>query len=461
MAEAKKVNFLTKLYIWSVVMEPLLFFIVFDQATTGITGNVSRILQFFVVVLVFIRLIVSGRQLRIPNPFVFTYRYYALYFCCVILAGIIGILQGAYVLNEVYEKQGGFTFVSKLINGIYTRPLFEYFITGYYFLYFSILPMYLIKTREGINYFFKLFFYSFILCLILGYIDFILIAVFNIEFIPRHLVDGFHPGMRFHGLAGEPRDAFVYLLYALAVMNLKIFWEKREMISTKWIILIFITLILTQSASGLLGLLFSGVLILVFGGNGFSVKKAFRIFLIVVALFIIAYIGAESSDRIMFYIKVFPDVWQAINEQKEIPLIFLGQMSNIYPVWDLFNNVLNFNLIPITIGRGLGTASIISNRLGGVSELFNPHSQLIRILYESGTIGIILFIYAFVHPTRILTKHLSMDQQKRFLLLLLILIGAFFGQRSSSLYIYLGIFLLVFQLLENEEQTHKSNAVSI
>ncbi len=42
-------------------------------------------------------------------------------------------------------------------------------------------------------------------------LDFLLVLLIGYEWIPRHLSDFTHVGTRFHGFAGEPRDAFVYL----------------------------------------------------------------------------------------------------------------------------------------------------------------------------------------------------------------------------------------------------------
>lgn len=441
-------SFISKLYIWSIIFEPLLFFVVLDQATTGVSGNISKLIQFLVVVILFLKLLIPNIKVGIPNPFSKYFRYYTYYFILVIIAGLIGIFQGAYVFKDVYEKQKEFSALSQILNGEYIRPIFEYIITFYYFVYFAVLPLYLIKTVKGLEYFFKVFIRVFILGLVLGYIDLFLVSTLNIEWIPRHLVDGRHPGPRWHGLAGEPRDAFVYLMLGLGIINLYQYWKKKEIISRNWMILLFVTLLLTQSASGLLGFLFSGILIFLFTGGRFSFVKAFKLIMTIVLLVGVVYLGAINSRRIGMYLELFPLVWEAIGNGQEIPKMFIGQMSNIYPLWDLYDKLINYNFLPIIFGSGLGSASVVSNRIGNVSELYNPHSQLVRLLYESGLAGVLLFVYAFLDPVRRLTKSIEPKAQRAFVLILLLLLGAFFGHRSSALFIYLGIFILVFKTIQ-------------
>ena len=64
----------------------------------------------------------------------------------------------------------------------------------------------------------------FFLSLFLGAIDLLLVAITGIEFIPRHLSDMRHVGVRFHGIAGEPRDAFVHLFLGLSLLYLRESW---------------------------------------------------------------------------------------------------------------------------------------------------------------------------------------------------------------------------------------------
>ena len=68
--ETSRVSLLSQVYIWSVVMQPLLYFVLAPQNITGIGVSFSRILQFYVVASLFLKLFMPGR-IRISNPLLF------------------------------------------------------------------------------------------------------------------------------------------------------------------------------------------------------------------------------------------------------------------------------------------------------------------------------------------------------------------------------------------------------
>ena len=95
----------------------------------------------------------------------------------------------------------------------------------------------------------------------------------------------------------------------------------------------------------------------------------------------------------------------------------------------------------LDFGSGLGSASAINNYIpGGLSILANPHSQLIRVIYESGFIGMLLYISIFIRPVKYLGKKLNLYKRHIQVLSLLVL-SACFGHRSSACYIFLGILI--------------------
>ena len=63
-----RMTFITKLFVWSVVLEPLLFFIVEEQSV-GIGHNLSRLLQILVIILLGMRITLNNSTFKIPNPF--------------------------------------------------------------------------------------------------------------------------------------------------------------------------------------------------------------------------------------------------------------------------------------------------------------------------------------------------------------------------------------------------------
>ena len=117
-----RVNFISKLYVWSVVFETLLFFILVSQNVSGVGGNLSRVLQFGVILALLIKALLTPlKKIQILNPFSIYFRWYFIYFCFIIFSLIFGIFSGAYI-----GKSDNF-------SANVLRPGFEYFITLYYF----------------------------------------------------------------------------------------------------------------------------------------------------------------------------------------------------------------------------------------------------------------------------------------------------------------------------------------
>ncbi len=96
-----------------------------------------------------------------------------------------------------------------MINASNIRPFVEYIAVVYYIVYFAVIPRYILRTRAEVEYAFSRFRWMFTLSYVLGVVDVLLVRWFKIYFLPRHFSDGLSVEGRFHGLAGEPRQAFV------------------------------------------------------------------------------------------------------------------------------------------------------------------------------------------------------------------------------------------------------------
>jgi hypothetical protein len=441
--EAGKATLISRLYVWSIVLEPMLFFVIASSITTGVGANIARVLQFFVLIGLIVRWMTARRPLRIFNPASPVYASYLWYFLGAILAGLVGVFSGTYSLAVEYNASYANSFVAAILRGPAARPVFEYFIAFYYFTYFAVLPRYLLHSSAAMNYFFRVFRLTFVVCIVLGGID-LLGAVMNHRgLIPRHLSDGAYIGLRFHGLAGEPRDAFVYLMFGGAMLTLREFRYGGKTLSKVWIVAITAAALLTQSASGLFGLLFAGLLMLAFSVRYFSARTLASALVAVIALAAVIYAGIELSPRIQLYLQLLSGIFRVLETGAKLPDTLLGQMNNILPLWDMYQKLREGNLLPTLLGSGLGSSSVINNNLGYWNELTNPHTQLVRVLYETGLVGLYFIIMTFAFPVRALTTHLPAATRRKFLLLMLLLLGVFLAHRSATPFIFLGIFIVV------------------
>lgn len=426
---------LFKIYVWSIILEPMLYFVIGERSVTGVTANVSRILQTVVVLWLLIGFVASSVDLRQASPFGRIYINYTIYFLLACIAGVYGYLRGAYTIPVAYGTD--VSAFAGILNSAWLRPLFEYFIAIYYFVYFVVLPRYFLKKPEHVEYYFKWFFRLFGASLLIGFIGYLL-SWFDIVLVGRHMFDRREIGHRFNGLAGEPRDAFVYLIFGVALYYLRCY-QTGAKVNVRWLAVVGAAALLTQSASGLLGIvIFLGLLIALglVRLNKFALGAAFVLPLMLVPLLIVL---VENSERLLAYRQALLLTWSILENHEQLPLILIGNSNNIYPAYEWINKLREFDLAPVLIGSGIGSASAINNLLGSWDELTNPNSQLIRLIYESGLVGSFFFVMAFYRPMELLTAQMSRRHRRVMLALTVLLIGAFLAHRSASLYIFLGI----------------------
>ena len=471
-SKTSSLKLITKVYIWSVIMEPLYYFILAPQYITGIGANFARIFQFIVIASLCLKLF-SSKRARIPsflNPLnkIITY-----YFIFAVFAGFLGLYTGSYSFNIDFSTQvAGNSIIADFIRGHSFRPFFEYFIAFYYFAYFVVLARYILTTKEAIDYFFKLSFIALLACFFVGFLDLLLQLLFKYEGFPRHFSDGRTVGFRFHGIAGEPRDAFSYLMLSLGVLTLRDIWEEKKKLTLFWIILIITATMLTQSFSGILGVAFFSILVVIYYLPTTSTRNKILFFSIALLVFLVIFINTLLSDRLMRYYYEFfwlyslleagplMDIdWASrcnspnINECDRLVAVFKGQMNNIYPIWHLWEEIKQFSFLHLFIGNGLGSTSVINNYYMHSNGLENPHAGIIRSIYETGVIGTLLFIAAFLTPIK--KMYMNNNVNSKLILFMLLMLGMYFAHRSAIPYIFLGIAIVV---LKNKSITSRSNS---
>ncbi len=454
---------LSRLYIWSIVFQPLLFFVLFQRELFGVPGSLSRILQILVIIGLILRFLIrfidlKSYKVRVANFTSPLYINFLAYFALLIFAGLIGLASGAYDLPAAYQQGETLSGFSSILNSAEVRPLVEYFIEAYYFIYFSILPKYILKTEKDIIRFFTFFKALFIISFVIGVVDFAF-AASHLDLIPRQIMDGVNVGMRYHGLAGEPRQAVGYLALGLAIFHLQAFFEGKKL-SRWWMAAIITAILLTQSASAMLGIIaFLGLYIIFNLGN-------FRKFLIIclaspLVIFLL-YVIIINSDRINMYVESTHDLWSILESGGELPYLMKTQLDSIYPLYDLTVKFRDFDFLPVFIGSGLGSASVVNNvYVDSVFGTSNPNSQFVRILYESGLIGMLFFVLAFTYPVKYLSKGINDKTQHQFIIYTLLLVGCMFGVRSLVAYIYLGIFIAAFNVFGQNSYYRNGDAIKV
>jgi len=433
--DASRITILTKLYIWSVQLHPLLFFYVAHQHLIGIGGNISKILELIVSILFLLSILFFHRR-----SFVVSFKGTLIYWVFILysmIIGMFGFIFGYYhVDNPVTSNQSLFTLQ-------YVRPIMDYIIAIFYFFYFVVLASYFLSNDKAIDYFFKVFFLLFYANLIIGLIDIASTVFLNFDLVPISLIRDVGTSFRFHGLSGEPRDAFVYLIFGIAMMYLFDEWKMQKKRRLFLFTLISFALVLTVSVSGLIGLFLSISLILFYQLVHLNLKKLFIIFIIFIFLAFVVYLNYISFVRIAKYSQDLPMLFDSLMLGSKIPDMFLGQLPNIYPIFDRFLESSNGNVLPTIFGTGYGTESVINvNMIESTDNVLYPHAQIIRLFYSVGIIGSFIFLLAFYYPVAQIAKFTN---NKIWIYLILILLGSTLAHRSVVLFIFFGIFLAVFR----------------
>ena len=429
-----------KLFVWSIVLEPLLFFVMSDSLYTGIHITLARVLQVIFLIIFACKFVKAKHGFLLPNPTNKYYSFFTAYFCLLIISSFIGaVFYGSYDLKY---SQG---------NGHVSRFFLEFIILLYYFFYFAIIPKYILTSKLKILYLLKCIERVFYLCLLLGFLD-LFVAYFwpgfipGSGFIPRHLVDSgwVGVGVRFHGIAGEPRDAFPYLIFGLLIIQIKATLLDQK---TPWILLpmVVLALLTTQSGSGVVGIALGAVIFALFNFKltRFSAGKLKAIFAIILTLALVAY-SASQTDRLREYYFAFLDINDLLSSGAELPYLVAVQSNNVFPLWATLQNLLNFNLLPVLFGSGMGSSAIVNSNLGDFGDaVTNSNAQITRTLFESGFVGLWLYILFFYAPFKILLKHLPKVNQQFFYIVFFMLLGTSLGHRSTTIFVFTGIVISI------------------
>lgn len=430
----------TKLYTWSLVFEPLLFFVVGTGGqSTGVPPSLSKLLQFFVL-LIFIFRVITTKWTKLSNQvsLVHINKFFLYYFSILLFSSLIGIVfLNSYEvnINNALNNQ----YQAPFLTNNYIRPFFDIFIIIYYYFYFIILAKYHINTEQSVEYLFKCIVRTFYVVLVFGFID-LWFSLLGGDLIKRHIGESIDVGFRFHSFAGEPRDAFVYLIFGgliLIIYNAN-FVEIKFKKTT--LIIIIVALMLTQSFSGIFGIFIGGVLALCYFILNLN-RKAFYFMGISLAISYLIFYFSQYSVRIGMYVDSLSGLYNLLKTGQELPYLLKVQSVNFLPVWGLYNKLLDYNLIQFMFGSGFSSSAYYNMNYIGDLSFTNPHSQITRLLYEGGIFGTILYLLFLTKPVLTFLKTLPVNLKNYSIFIFFMITGSSLSHRSLIPFILLGIIL--------------------
>tara|TARA_B110000285_G_C15138439_1_gene628896 strand:+ start:45 stop:1313 length:1269 start_codon:yes stop_codon:yes gene_type:complete len=410
------------------MFEPLLFFVfTYNNNFLGVSLSVSRILQILVLFLLafsFIIKFVRNKKIIVENSFFPENKYLVLYFVLLFLASFFGIINGSYNLPaqaDLFDIDTAYPY--------FKRSVFEYIILFFNIFYFVILPRNLIKTKTDFDYLFSVFKFFLIVTLLVGYADYIFSKFGAIDLVARHIRDGVEIGGRFHGLAGEPRQAAVHMVFNISMYIL--YCQYFEVKIKIWVMfLILLSLILTTSMSLFIGVLFFGIFLFIF--------KLIKLKYMLILLLVIT--SMLSIDNVQNYKNYLMAAWQILEAKEELPYFLRILRGEIYPIYDIIKKIQNRELVTVFFGNGPGSASAINNfYIGDYLSSRNPNAQIVRSLSDSGILGTLVFIISMVWPIKYFTRNTDKKTRNLYIVSMLMVLSVSFAVRSSVVFIYLGI----------------------
>jgi hypothetical protein len=452
-------SFITKLYIWSVAIEPLLFFSLLHPSVLGFNLSVSRLLQLVVVFFVIMKFpfVLKKRPIRIGQYYNFTS-----YFIYIFLVGFCAAIFSYYQFFIINPFEGGgiFQLISK-------RQIIEYLVVLYAFIYFVFLAVYFVRTKYALKYFINTMLIVFFVTVVVGYIDLFFVYFFEIELILIHIYTDTDPGSRFHSIAGEPRDAFVYLVFGISLMYMK-FAIESVIVKKYQLVIILFALLFTLSFSGLVGIILALMLYISYGLGFFygKINKkiiSFSIFslFILSSIYYLIYINVselgDSSyfNRIISYASyIYQIILDGFNGKiSKLPADLKGQSPNIYPLLGRLEELLNLNFLPTIFGTGLGSSSNVNISFLGSAftdvNVNNPHSELIRQFYDGGIVGLVLYLLVFLSPSR---KLALLINNRSVIFSMILVLGVSLGHRSYLVYIFLGLVFVYSEIIYRDSK---------
>ena len=308
------------------------------------------------------------------------------YIICVIASSICGFILGSYEWHGQLYFSEGYSGVGRYIYQPVIRSLLEILILFFQLIYYVILAPVFIRKREDVDFFFKLILFA-------GFIHFFLglcaMMFPDYIFIARHWIDGRGIGWRFHGIAGEPRDAFVFGFFFYMLLLLRgLLYTKKVHMYRLWLLAIIISSVLTKSFSGVVGLSLSIMVYSYFKGVRAALPLCF-----VGVIMIPSIIIYDSRHHIYF-----DEILKYINHGSifdHIPYYVYAQISNVLPLVVYFQDCITFQWFNVLFGHGIGTAPFLLSHI--YSKYSLPNAQIVRELFDVGLVGLLCWINAIYH----------------------------------------------------------------
>lgn len=464
-------------YTLALLFLPFDFFIFQEQGLSGTTWSLSKLLQIFTYIIILVKT-TFYKDMLIAQEIISSYKfhkYFIVFLSFIILVSLIGLFNNNYnsILNDSNFK-------------LKIRPIKEILILCHQYFFFIVLAPIIVNSKTKIRIVMQLFFCALILNLILAFIDYGLI-INDIEFISRHFIDGRDVGQRLHGFFGEPRDAYVGLIFSLCFMHVyKNYFNQKSSNTFSIIICLFLVLTFSTSAfvGGILYLLIVFLVITLLSLKRSKLKIKTWVLFIIFFVILTLIFNKRNNIYILQIIETFLNTLKFYNFNSLEDFLrnylqinfnslgvshyqrpFLSQspletniphavdktstglsahIVNLLPFLDYIDRIHRYEIWSFFSGTGAGTTSIFFNQVTGYTTISNPHSLIVKILHEYGIIGLILYVYSLLKIVINLSKNINLKSKHLIFGAFIMLLVPVLINNNYMLHLFLGVLMICY-----------------
>jgi len=429
----KPPTLISYMYIWSVLFEPLGYFVLYRIGSVNIT--ISRSLQLLVLSSLILFFINSKKKSfyldRIDQGFI---KYFLIFCLCYVFSFInVEVIQNLIDENRVKIMFDGYEIVSPA-----SRAAIIILSSFYKLIYFIILFRYLVGDVYLQRKFLFLFKKMFFVVMTLGFIDYLSIILDFGYIFSRHIHEDVSVGARFHGVFGEPRHVLPYLTL-VAVISLLIRNFELKLVTSIWWILILTALFLTGSFSSVVAVFLAVISIIIYQ------KRYIYILILFPVLLFFYYASNEFNPHVAYYTNHFYELFDRLINTSfsdfnyELVGSFGGQDRDIYTLLKRVYEIPSLSgILNLLLGTGIMSAAVDYNYAIGnnIFDMSPPSSWFIVLFYEIGLLGLFLFIYSLYRPIwRFLPDGCGRLHAKELLIFITVICMI---QKSDMIYIFIG-----------------------
>lgn len=299
--------------------------------------------------------------------------------------------------------------------------------------------------------------------LFIGYVDYI-ISLKGFLLLGRTIDDYRSIGVRYHSLFNEPRDYSVAGAYLLSLLHISWLFRPRssQNIKSKTIILAFLLVLslpLTVSLSFFLGLTATLIISFILFTVPISLKSP-KLLLLPLSLVVLSLLLLQSfptffsfdilPSRLSKYYNLFIGLdlsdLQSITYGIRKSSALFAQASTFLPLFHFFSSFRSDNLLQFLFGYGHGSVHhFLTSFLYDSSALRNSYSAAVRLIFETGILGFLSFLWMYLQITlravnslkhRLLASPLHIYI---FIFLNILVLCMYLVQRRQELFLYLGV----------------------